>query len=202
MPEVIYINEWYPDPPGKDDPAEFVELYNSGEARVSLNGYSLGASAKKIFSLSGYSVPAGGYLILKKSQTRLSLKNTDGVLSLYGPDGSLVDRGAFTGAAQTGRSFARAVYGYFSDDRPQMFSWSTPTPGNKNPALHTAVAMQNYPVGVPLNLHSTALGFIEAAVGTAGLITGILVYVVQKNLQDIFFRGNDRARRITGAEIL
>ena len=67
---MLYINEWLPNPVGADAAGEFVELYNSGNSAAPLNGYTLGTGAKKKFSLTGYTIPAGGYLVLKKAQTK------------------------------------------------------------------------------------------------------------------------------------
>ncbi len=108
---MIYINEWFPNPVGNDAAGEFIELYNSGAATVSLDGYALGDGAKKRFSLSGYSIPPGGYLVLTHADDKLTLKNTNGEVLLYGPSGQVVDSASFTGAAPEGRSFSRVDYG-------------------------------------------------------------------------------------------
>src|SRR5579863_3001441 len=96
---MIFINEWFPNPIGSDTckascgwNVEFVELFNGGGVAVSLNGWSFwtGGKGKKI-SLSGFSIAPHAYAIFKKPQIKISLKNTDGGLWLYGPGGGLVD---------------------------------------------------------------------------------------------------------------
>lgn len=196
---MIYINEWFPNPVGKDD-GEFVELYNSGAATMPLGGYSLGTAVKKKFSLSGYAIPPGDYLLLGKKQTKLTLKNTDGGLWLYGPSGAIMDHGAFEGNAQAGKSFNRVVYGgagggaggVSSDARPQAFAWTDPTPGAKNRTVDTAVTVRNYPLNVSLAKHVSPAQFTGMLLGTAVILAGIFIYIIQKNedLQKLFFGGN------------
>src|SRR6185437_7227208 len=99
-------NEWLPNPPGKDD-GEFIELYNSGAAPAALNGYALGTGVKRTFKLDGLHIAAGGYLLLEKSRTKLSLKNTDGEVLLYGPGGAVIEDDRFSGAAPEGKSWSR-----------------------------------------------------------------------------------------------
>jgi len=195
---MIYLNEWFPNPVGKDD-GEFVELYNSGPAAVALNGYTLGTGAKRKFSLSGYTVPPGGYLLLGKKQTKLTLKNTDGGLWLYGPNGAIVDHGAFEGSAQAGKSFSRVLYsgagggnGLPSDAQPQAFAWTDPTPGAKNKTVDMAVTVRNYPLNVSLAAHVSPAQFTGMLLGTAVILAGIFIYIIQKNedLQKLFFGGD------------
>lgn len=193
---VIYINEWFPNPAGKDD-GEFVELYNSGGSAARLGGYSLGTGVKKKFSLSGYVIPARGYLVLDKVRTKLTLKNTDGGLWLYGPGGLVLDHASFTGAAPIEKSFSREYYGggdgHAQNAQVQAFVWTTPTPGRKNEAVSVAITTRNYPLGVSLAGHMAPAQFVGIMTGTAVVLLGIFIYVIQKNedLQKLFF-GRDR----------
>ena len=86
-------------------PKEFIELYNSGDAAASLHGYTLGDGAKKKFSLSGYGIPANGYLVFMKDQDKLTLKNTNGEVLLYGQNGQVLDSASFAGVAPKGKVF-------------------------------------------------------------------------------------------------
>ncbi len=189
---MIYINEWLPNPIGRDDSVtggEFVELYNSAASATSLNGYTLGDGAKKRFKLDGYSVPAGGYLVLTRAQDKLTLKNTDGEVLLYGPDGRVVDGASFAGAAPEGKSYSRTDYGTAPIAH---FVFTYPTPGAVNKTIDTSVAVQNYPAGVSLAQHLSPGAFIVLMFCVGAFFLIFFVYVIQKNrnLSDFFFGRN------------
>jgi hypothetical protein len=187
---MIYINEWLPNPVGNDATGEFIELYNNGAAEASLNGYTLSDGAKKRFSLSGYSVPANGYLVLKKAQDKLSLKNTDGAVLLYGPDGQVVDQANFAGAAPEGKSFARVDYGTAPIAH---FAFEYPTPGAANKVIDTTVSSRDYPIGVSLSPQLSPAGFVLLMFGVASFLLLFFIYVIQKNrnISNFFFGRNE-----------
>jgi len=173
-------------------PKEFIELYNSGAASASLDGYALGVGVKKAFSLAGYSIPPGGYLILKKTQDKLSLKNTDGAVLLYGPGGQLADSANFVGAAPEGKSFSRMDYGTAPIAH---FAFEYPTPGAVNKKVDTTVHVNSYPFGVPLAPQLSPGGFIVLMFGVASFFLVFFIYVIQKNrnISDFFFGGDEKS---------
>lgn len=85
---MVFLNEWLPNPVGADTAGEFLEPYNGGAATVSLDGWSIKTENGKSFSLGGRTIPPQGYLVLKHDATKLTLRNTDGRLSLYAPGGA------------------------------------------------------------------------------------------------------------------
>jgi hypothetical protein len=175
---MLYINEWLPNPVGNDATGEFVELYNSGSAYAPLAGYALGDGAKKKFSLAGYGIPPGGYLVLKKAQDKLSLKNTGGEVLLYGPAGQAVDGADFSGAAPEGKSFSRMDYG---TAQIAHFAFAYPTPGAANKTIDTAVHVNNYPIGVPLSPQLSLMGLLILMIGAASFFLLFFIYVIKKN---------------------
>ncbi|HVM77325.1 MAG TPA: lamin tail domain-containing protein [Candidatus Paceibacterota bacterium] len=214
---MIYINEWFPNPIGTDTckancgwNVEWVELYNSGDAPVSLSGWSLWTGGKtKPVPLGGI-VPAHGYAMLKKPDIKISLKNTDGGLWLYGPEGKLVDHAAFKGAAPEGKSFSRVLYNSATDNVPgatsaganiQAFAFVNPTPGARNQKINNQVAVQHHPTGTPLNPPITGMEIAGLAFGAALTIFAAWAYVIKTNeaISNIIFprnagdRGIDRA---------
>jgi hypothetical protein len=190
---MLYINEWLPNPVGNDATGEFVELFNSGNTVASLRGYTLDTGAKKNFSLTGYAIPPGGYLVLKRTQTKLALKNTDGALSLYGPNGQPIDQASFAGSAPEGKSFSRINY----DASPaQHFVFTDPTPGGRNKTVSTMISSVNYPEGVSLVPQLSPSSFFLLAIGIASTILFISIYFFTKNenLSHYLF-GGDQADR-------
>jgi hypothetical protein len=189
---MIYINEWLPNPVGNDAAGEFIELYNSGASVASLDGYTLGDGAKKRFSLTGYSIPPGGYLVLKHTQDKLTLKNTDGAVSLYGPNGQVADSASFAGAAPEGKSYSRVDYGAAPITH---FAFEYPTPGAANKMIDTTVAANNYPLGVSLSPQLSPMGLIGLTIGVASFFLLFFIYVIQKNrnISKFFFGGDEEA---------
>ncbi len=202
---MIYINEWLPNPVGADASGEFVELYNDGPIAASLAGWKLGTGTAstttiipaktKPFSLAAFLIPAHGYLALTKAKTKFSLKNTDGGLLLYGPDGTVADRASFAGTAPEGKSFSRVSY---DSSAAQHFVFTSSTPGAANAKFESALASNKYPEGVPLDAQSAAAGSSPAALalGTAIIITIILFHAFNKNehLSDFLFGRNEAPR--------
>ena len=190
---MLYINEWLPNPVGADATGEFVELYNSGVTAVALNGYALGIGTKKKYSLAGYVVPPGGYLMLKKPQSKLALKNTDGALFLYGPQGALVDHANFEGSAPEGKSFSRVSY---STAPAQHFMFTDPTPGGRNKSAGSMVSSVSYPNGASLVPRPSLPTLFLFALGVAGTILFLFFYISIKNenISHYLFGGDETNR--------
>jgi hypothetical protein len=188
---MIYINEWLPNPVGNDATGEFIELYNSGAAVASLDGYALSDGAKKTFKLDGYNIPPGGYLVLKHAQDKLTLKNTDGAVSLYGLDGQMVDSASFAGAAPEGKSYSRVDY---SAAPIAHFAFEYPTPGAANEVIDTTVRTNSYPIGVPLSPQLSLAGFAGLMVSVASFFLLFFIYVIQKNrnISKFLFGGDEK----------
>ena len=173
-------------------PKEFVELYNSATTAANLNGYALSDGAKKTFKLDGYNIPPGGYLVLKHAQDKLTLKNTDGAVSLYDPSGQVVDSAIFAGAAPEGKSYSRVDYGAAPIAH---FAFEYPTPGAANEKIDTTVSVGSYPLGVPLSPQLSLAGFAGLMVGVATFFLLFFIYAIQKNrnISKFFFGGDEEA---------
>jgi hypothetical protein len=187
---MLYINEWFPNPVGNDAAGEFIELYNSGAMNANLDGYSLSDGAKKGFLLNGYSVPPGGYLVLKHAQDKLTLKNTNGEVLLYGSDGQVMDHESFAGVAPEGKSYSRVDYGTATVTH---FAFVYPTPGAANKTIDVAVHVNDYSLGAPLSPQLSPAGFVGLMMGVAAFFLLFFIYVIQKNrnISNFFFGGNE-----------
>lgn len=75
-----------PNPSGKDEGAEWVEVANSSEAAVSLEGWTLRDEAGNSLDLSG-SVPAKGALRVTLPEGKMPLNNNGDTVVLFGPHG-------------------------------------------------------------------------------------------------------------------
>ena len=194
---MIFINEWLSNPIGADTKGEFVELWNNGNAPVGLGGWVLQTEGKKKFKLSGL-IRANEYLVLPRSKTKLSLKNSDGVLFLYDEAGRLVDRSAFEGSAPEGESFNRASYNTYNNssiyNTIQQFVWGRPTPGTKNSVTSgIGISEITYPAGIPLNVYRSSWVSVAGFAVLTGVIFVAIVWYAMKheeNVSQLFFGGN------------
>jgi hypothetical protein len=192
---MIFINEWLPNPTGNDAKGEFVELFNNSNGSVNLSGWVLKNEAGKKFGLSGI-LGAQKYLVLPRSKTKLTLKNSDASLFLYNSAGELVDQSAYVGAAPEGESFSRINYG---TDPSQHFAFEDPTPGAINKiTANTQIADNRYPINVPLNDLSLSVAVVIAMAVALGLaLAGIMLYALKQDedLQELFFGRNQGSWR-------
>lgn len=193
---MIYINEWLPNPTGPDNcvncgkGGEFIELYNGGAQVVGLGGWMIKTESGKKFSLSGHRIAPHGYTLLKRSETKLSLRNTDGGLTLYGAEGRLIDRAQFLGSAPEGKSFSRVDHGTAETTH---FAFVGPTPGAPNETVSTAIRAKEYPLNVPLNAPLSPMVFGAIVAGTAALLVGLIMYVIHshEDVAKLLFGGDD-----------
>ncbi len=190
---MVFINEWLPNPVGADAAGEWIELWNGGGTAVDLDGWVLKTENGKKVSLTGQHVSARGYLVLKRTTTKLSLRNTDGGLTLYDARGALVDHGNFDGSAPEGKSFSRIDH---TGGPAQHFAFANPTPSAANAVVRDVVAVRSYPAGAPLNRGFTNSAFSAIMMGTAVLLTGLIIYVIKANdsLSKLFFSGDEGIR--------
>lgn len=186
---MVLINEWLPNPSGSDAENEWVELFNDSSAPIGLGGWFLVTKGGKKFSLGGKTIGAREYLFLPRSETKLTLHNTDGALALYDSSGNAADEVQFLGTAPEGKSYSRQAEG--------LFVFAEPTPGVQNVVLsHLPLATNNYPLGLPLNPAIGWLGISGAAVGAALVLATLVMIVLLRNesLSKLFFRRNEEIR--------
>lgn len=207
---MVFINEWFPNPNGVDSKGEFIELFNSGNVPVNLNGWALKTTAKKTFSFSAQTIAARGYLVLTHAMTKLLLKNTGETVLLYDAAGHLVDQSSYLGQAPSGQSYSRVYYpstatnGIAGAAVPQSFAWGMPTPGAANKVdLHNGISAASYPFSVSLNARDTLGGtsgfgiFLALLAGTSAILAALVVYSLKsdENLSQLFFGGDETVRR-------
>ncbi|MDD5043736.1 MAG: lamin tail domain-containing protein [Patescibacteria group bacterium] len=125
LSQSIIINEFSPNPAGSDS-AEFIELKNIGATAINLAGWSIddeeGGSKPYVFKNETIIGP-GGFFVLKKSESKLSLNNdADSVRSLN-PVGGLMESISYESAVE-GASYSR---------KNNDWLWTTETtPGEEN----------------------------------------------------------------------
>jgi hypothetical protein len=98
----MLIQEFLPNPIGKDTDGEYILLLNNTGARISLDGWVLKDEKGKQFSLSG-NLDANETLTLPYTETKITLNNNGETVYLINPKGEIAHELGFTGQAQEGR---------------------------------------------------------------------------------------------------
>ncbi len=135
----IFINEFMSDPNSPDK--EWIELFNTGDHQVLLDGYTLYDGVGKIATVTG-TIASSGFRTVYLSSSRL---NQSGDLIVFKNSlGNIVDRVAYgdwddgdvsdnAPAPGKGDSVARSSDGETTDDNKIDFSYTiTPTPNQPN----------------------------------------------------------------------
>jgi len=120
----LIINEVFPNPPGADTEKEWLEIKSKSEFEINLLNWRLENSNGKYKFDNAQTLEAGAFYVLDNVKSRLALKNTDDVLSLYNNLDELVDQVEYVGAVQ-GETYARGAN--------NNWFWTTRlTPGEEN----------------------------------------------------------------------
>ena len=88
-PDGIVINEILPAPEGPDETNEWIELYNANNFEVDLTGWKIKDAKGSLTTyafLEGKKMPANGYLVLKRPETKITLNNDEDTISLIFPN--------------------------------------------------------------------------------------------------------------------
>lgn len=124
----LIINEIFPNPKGSDQEGEFIELKNIGTEKINLqNFYLLNSSRRKYKFTSSTFIGSGEFLVVKRKESNLTLKNNAENLELYDLSNHLLDRAMFEENALEGVSWARA------GATSSLWDWTVAvTPGREN----------------------------------------------------------------------
>ncbi len=110
---------------------EFIEIFNTGPGDVNLHGWilddtGLGGSSPYTFD-DDEILPAGGFLAMFRSKTRIALNDTGDSVRISAPDGRLIDRITYLKVTAYNLS-----YGRLPDGSRHMFYGLWPTPFRPN----------------------------------------------------------------------
>lgn len=132
-PSGIIINEILPSPQGPDEKGEYIEIFNQNDFEVDLSGWKIadveGITTTYNFQ-NGKKISAKGFLVLYRTETKITLNNNGDGLNLIQPDGKIVDSVSYQNAPK-GKSFNR---------KDSEWLWSQNlTPGKENIFLSNEV---------------------------------------------------------------
>ncbi len=131
----MVINEFLPNPVGKDQDGEWIELFNNKEGDINLNGWQIKDASGKTFIFKNQKILSNQYAVLDFKTTKISLNNSGETIELYNQKGDLIDKAEYVGVAAEGKSFSK------NDD---YFVLSEPTPGKENIFLKQAINESGY----------------------------------------------------------
>ncbi|MBI2410575.1 MAG: lamin tail domain-containing protein [Candidatus Kerfeldbacteria bacterium] len=129
----MQLSELYPRPASEDE-EEFIELYNSSDAVIDVNGWKVADASGKTYAINSEqfistSVNGHGYFVIPQSISKIYLNNDEDSVTLYQPNDTALDSTTYTDATEQ-QSWSQS-----SGD----WQWSTTvTEGEKN--IITAVA--------------------------------------------------------------
>jgi len=178
---MIYINEWLPNPAGRDSDGEWVEIFNSGTESINCSGWQLKFKDSKSTTIGGIVSPES-FLVIRRPKFSLTLHNENGGISLVDSRGNIIDAQSFVGQAPEGKSFSRNSEG--------VFMFSDPTPGQENIFSGQAnLISNNYPLGQLLNKPFGLLDLISLILGVGIVLSGLVIFIIKRNenLSNIIF---------------
>ena len=171
-PTGVYINEILPNPEGADETEEWIELFNFNNVEVDLSNWQIkdatGTPTTYTFTQNTI-IPANGYLVLKRPETKIMLNNDQDKLILLSPDKKIVDTVDFV-SSPLGQSYNKVTNGWV---------WSTTkSPEAKN--VITTVAKKTSSSSSTLNGLPKDTKFDNTKIAEAG-IAGISQSANQDN---------------------
>ena len=104
----VLINELLPDPEGSDDNAEWIELKNTSDHEVSLQGWQLDdeEGGSKPYTFKNETIGAESFITMSNTVTHITLNNTKDAARLISPAGAVTSSYIYT-KVETGKSWAR-----------------------------------------------------------------------------------------------
>lgn len=92
----VELSEILPNPSGSETDNEWIELYNNSSVAVNIDRWQIGDGSSRRFTLTTEKqdtlLSPYGYLLIKRTISGVSLNNTGEQISLYAPDGSVIDK--------------------------------------------------------------------------------------------------------------
>lgn len=129
---LVYLNEILADPEESDAENEFIEIYNAGTESVDLIGWKLDDAREDdgayefLNTEIDYFLEPGGYLVLFRPETGITLNNDVEEVALFDANGIQIDFFDFN-SQSSGVSWGRSP-----EDAQTWLTFKTPTPGSEN----------------------------------------------------------------------
>jgi PKD repeat protein len=127
----IVINELLPDPKGTDTEGEFIELNNTTENPIDLQGWQLSDASGKTYTFKdSTNINANGFLVIFYNQSQMTLNNDTDTIQLVDNKGGIQDQISYKDSVE-GKSYSRFINNP-SYPQDSTWEWSIPTPNAEN----------------------------------------------------------------------
>jgi PKD repeat protein len=133
----VFVSEVLPDAIGDDALGEWIELQNAASQEVSLAGWRLKVGTHEYAFPAGSKIGSGGFLLVPRSQSKLTLLNGGDAVSLLNPAGRLMDSLTY-GALPEGVSAGR----FYNASDTISYCSPTPTAANRSSSPSAEIQVQ------------------------------------------------------------
>lgn len=123
----IFITEVFPNPAGKDEGAEWIEIFNASDEEVNLKNWLISNSSKENKFSEDLIIEAQTFLVLTNEDFKFSLKNSNEQLSLIDFSGNVID------LVEYQKSEENLSYSLINnEDQEKSWLWTIATPDQEN----------------------------------------------------------------------
>lgn len=122
----LKINEVFPNPEGKDNHKEWLEIKNNSKNSINLQDWKIQVNSK-IYQLHPSTISPNQLKILNSKNSKIKLPNNNVTISILDSQNQKVDQIYYT-KAPSGKSLMT-----------NLNQWTTPTPGKPNPQMQKVI---------------------------------------------------------------
>jgi uncharacterized protein YdeI (BOF family) len=122
-PQALQLSEVLPDPTGDDREGEFIEIHNTADASMPLNGITIRDASGKSYTFADTPLPGGAYLALEREDSLIALNNGGDSVEIIDQNDKIIDSFTYEHST-TGSTHIRTENGWKQTTKP--------TPGAKN----------------------------------------------------------------------
>lgn len=143
LSEEVALTEVFPNPEGPDNEEEWIELTNGGSEAVNLGNWTLTDASGKTYTFPDSTfIQAGETLVLYRTESDISLNNSNESLSLADFTGEVLSEVSFD-SSEEDQAYAQIQVEEVESTQAStlalgnpihtLWQWVTPTPGEQNP---------------------------------------------------------------------
>ena len=122
--DALLISEFIPNPEGKDEENEWIEIFNKSDKITNISFWKIATEAKEFSLPANTLISPFSFLVLSRNATKISLPNSNGAVKLLYPNGQISQEIKY-GKTKQGQSIAM--------ESANKYTWTIiPTPGSQN----------------------------------------------------------------------
>ncbi len=136
-PNCIAITEVFPNPEENETENEWIEIKNTGTQKIDLQGLFLddGEDGSKPYELPSITIESGKYAVIYRSESKISLNNSDDSTRLISPDGKILSEIKYE-KTKEGLSYQLVkIVDVITGETEEKWEWTDPTNGSTNKTM-------------------------------------------------------------------